>query len=387
WARTRNSSRGGRSTQTRTSPYRTVSAGTGSSRRPLIGHGQRRLRTRRRQPPSLGKAHAEAVAMIANVLSARGLVAMVVAAVVGTWGVSTHPVDTENPFLGLIALQNPPVFRALAYGYATLWFSTTFFAASLVLSVFAIVALGRPPRFRRRALPPYPAPESRPTPTLVLGESHFARTVGPAPAPTWLTIPQRGLYTGVMILGAVGTGKTSACMYPYVEQLVRWRRDDASRKLGGLVLEVKGDFCGQVRSILSAAGRGDDYVEIGLDTGVCYNPLHNDLDPYAVAYAIATLLNNLFGRSKEPFWQQAYTDLLKFVILLRRISDGYTTFSEVYQYILDDGQIHRDIERLNAVLAQPPDVIIVPRPEHRLHCVQLPWGHWYQEGGDEMAHP
>ena len=73
--------------------------------------------------------------MIANVLSARGLVAMVVAAVMGTWGVSTHPVDTENPFLGLIALQNPPVFRALAYGYATLWFSTTFFAASLVLSV------------------------------------------------------------------------------------------------------------------------------------------------------------------------------------------------------------------------------------------------------------
>ena len=74
----------------------------------------------------------------------------------------------------------------------------------------------------------------------------------------------------------------------------------------------------------------------GSTSGVCYNPLHNDLDPYAVAYAIATLLNNLFGKSKEPFWQQAYTDLLKFVILLRRITDGYTTFSEVYRYILDD---------------------------------------------------
>jgi hypothetical protein len=41
-------------------------------------------------------------------------------------------------------------------------------------------------------------------------------------------------------------------------------------------------------------------------------------------------LNNLFGKSKEPFWQQAYTDLLKFVILLRRISDGYTTLADVY---------------------------------------------------------
>ena len=117
-----------------------------------------------------------------------------------------------------------------------------------------------------------------------------------------------------MILGAVGTGKTSACMYPYVDQLLRWRADDPDRKIGGLVLEVKGDFCRQVATILDTRGRDDDYLEIGLDTGVCYNPLHNDLDPYAVAYAIATLLNNLFGKSKEPFWQQAYTDLLKFVI-------------------------------------------------------------------------
>ena len=117
-------------------------------------------------------------------------------------------------------------------------------------------------------------------------------------------------------------------------------------------MEVKGDFCRQVRAILSKAGRDDDYIEIGLDTGVCYNPLHNDLDPYAVAYAIATLLNNLFGRSKEPFWQQAYTDLLKFVILLRRLTDGYTTFSEIYRYILDDSQIDRDIRRLKSALSR-----------------------------------
>ena len=68
-----------------------------------------------------------------------------------------------------------------------------------------------------------------------------------------------------MILGAVGTGKTSACMYPYVDQLLRWRAEDPERKVGGLVLEVKGDFCRQVRSMLVSAGRGDDYVEIGLD--------------------------------------------------------------------------------------------------------------------------
>jgi hypothetical protein len=38
--------------------------------------------------------------MIRTIVAARGLVAMIVAAVVGTWGVFVHPVDMENPVLG-----------------------------------------------------------------------------------------------------------------------------------------------------------------------------------------------------------------------------------------------------------------------------------------------
>jgi hypothetical protein len=189
-----------------------------------------------------------------------------------------------------------------------------------------------------------------------------------------------------MILGAVGTGKTSACMYPYVDQLLRWRANDPDRKVGGLVMEVKGDFCRQVRGMLTRAGRPDDYVEIGLDTGVCYNPLQNDLDPYAVAYAIATLLNNLFGRSKEPFWQQAYTDLLKFVILLRRLTDGYTTLAEVYHYILDNALIDRDIRKMKAALSDAPDVLTVSRQEYGLLDTQRTWTHWFEEDDEHMAH-
>lgn len=118
------------------------------------------------------------------------------------------------------------------------------------------------------------------------------------------------------------------------------------------MLEVKRDFCHQVRQMLRDADREHDYIEIGLDSGVCYNPLHNDLEPYAVAYAIASLLNNLFGKSKEPFWQQAYTDLLKFVISLRRIADGYTTLAEVYHDIIEDSLIDKNI-RPESPVRQP----------------------------------
>ena len=189
-------------------------------------------------------------------------------------------------------------------------------------------------------------------------------------------------------MGAVGTGKTSAAMYPFADQLLRWRAADADRKLGGLVLEVKGDFCGQVRDILTSAGRGDDYVEISLGGNVCYNPLHNDLDPYALAYAIGSLLNNVHGRSKEPFWQQAYTDLVKFVILLRRLTHGYTTLADVYRTILDEDVIKADLAKLSGELAAAPEVVIIRVEDYETHYAGNPrWPHWFAEDTLHRSHP
>jgi len=110
------------------------------------------------------------------------------------------------------------------------------------------------------------------------------------------------LFTGTIIIGAVGSGKTSCCMYPFTDQLLGYRAADPEAKASALVLEVKGDFCNEVRKILRQLGREDDYIEISLDSEWAYNPLHNDLDGYALAYGIASLLNNLFGKGKEPFF-------------------------------------------------------------------------------------
>jgi len=52
---------------------------------------------------------------------------------------------------------------------------------------------------------------------------------------------------------------------------------------------------------------------------------------YALAYGIASLLNNLFGRGKEPIWQQAYTNLVKFIILLHKFVYNYVTLFEIYE--------------------------------------------------------
>ena len=162
-----------------------------------------------------------------------------------------------------------------------------------------------------------------------------------------------------MILGAVGTGKTSACMYPVrgpVAALAGGRRRPEAGRPGaggeGRLLPAGAHHAASARVAPTTTSRSGSTRASA--TTRCTTT--STRTPWPTP--IATLLNNLFGKSKEPFWQQAYTDLLKFVILLRRITDGYTTFAEVYRYILDDTQIDRDIRRLKASLDDPPEVVV-----------------------------
>ena len=123
------------------------------------------------------------------------------------------------------------MLSVLTYGYTTLWFTTPYLAASLLMSLMAIVVYRRAPGASTSGtLPPYPQPEQRPTPSLVLGERHYADDSWTGGAARVADRPATGpLHPGGRNMGAVGTGETSACMYPYVDQLLRWKADDAAR--------------------------------------------------------------------------------------------------------------------------------------------------------------
>ena len=160
----------------------------------------------------------------------------------------------------------------------------------------------------RSRLPAWPLSPTADGPAIVVGEVHHPVRAIESPTPEWLTIPERGLYTGVAIFGAVGSGKTSACMHPFARQLLSWQAHDPERRPAALILEVKGDFCHDIRAILKDAGREADYIELSLDGQITWNPLSATwLDSYSLAYTVASLLNQLFGKGKEPFWQQAWT--------------------------------------------------------------------------------
>jgi hypothetical protein len=328
----------------------------------------------------------------------RTVVSLACSLVVGAVGLHVWPLPAHDPLLTLIAHERPRLYQGLIYTYHALWFSTPFLLLSVVASfVYIFVArLDRPSP--PQPLPPYPNPRARQNLFVILGEQHHRSMPGRASHPRWLVIPERGLYTGMVIVGAVGSGKTSACMYPYVEQLLAYRADEPAHKVGGLILEVKGDFCRHVQAILERHGRGDDYIEVSLESRYRYNPLHNDLDAYALAYGIATLMTNLYGRGKEPFWQQASTNLVKFVILLHQILDDYVTLFQVYEHVINPDKLRMRIAegetRFNAgnrrIAIDRRELLFRPTvtavPWHAGEADSTAWTYWSKDLEDSLTH-
>lgn len=240
------------------------------------------------------------------------------------------PFPAENVFLVHIAAMRPAIYLFLIWSYRGLAFATPFVLLSAISSFLFVHWFERSAREVAGQLPPYPPIHGRRHLAAILGEVHHQTAIKAARQPQWLAIPEQGLYTGIAIFGSIGSGKTQAAILPLMRQLFGYKASSATEKLSGLVLEVKGDLCRRLRGILRQCGREHDFIEVGFNTNWRYNPLHNDLDAYALAYNIASLLTNIWGRGKEPFWQQSYTDLVKYIIILHKVKNDYVTLFDVY---------------------------------------------------------
>jgi len=252
---------------------------------------------------------------------------------------SLYPIHAGDPILRLIELQRPAIFHGIVWSYNLFSYSTPFLVFSILFSLAYVHFYAPKQRAVSGPLPPYPDPMTREDLFLVLGELHHQTKPKPSPAPQWLSIPARGLYTGICIVGATGSGKTRAILLPAMRQLFAYRACDTERRLSGVVLEVKGDLCGHVQKLLKGCGRGEDYVEVSLTGNFRYNPLNNDADPYAQAFSIASVIIAIWGKGKEPFWVQSYTDLVRYVIMLHRVRDEYVTMVNIFRTVISAGTL------------------------------------------------
>jgi len=249
------------------------------------------------------------------------------------------PIDHTDSLLRLMEIARPQIVHILLMAYRFFLYSTPFILFSMGFSLLYVHLYKSELALNPGALPPYPDPRRRDELSLILGEVHSRLHPRASALPSWLSIPERGLYTGIASFGSIGSGKTYGLILPAMRQLFSYKANDPERKLSGIVLEVKGDLCRQLQRILKWCGREEDYIEISLDGNMRYNPLNNSLDPYAQAFNIASIITSIWGKGKEPFWQQSYTDLVRYVIMLHRIRDGYVTLVDIFQTVISAGRL------------------------------------------------
>ena len=306
------------------------------------------------------------------------------------WRWEPFPHSGANPFLDLIELHSPSLF----FLFVTWYYLTPFVAAgvggALLISTWQIwFARMSTLSGGRGSLPRWPVKEKDKTISLVLGETHHPVKPIESDDPDWLVIGEKGLYTGVAVVGAVGTGKTSGCMHPFAEQLFSWQASDNQRKTAGLVLEVKGDFCYAIKDILDKNNRSDDYIEIGLDSHWQWNPLDAPwMDSYSLAYTVASLMNQLFGKGKEPFWQQAATNLVRNIVELLRVHKGWVTLKDVYNCAIDPELLAELITEARSEAAPPEKStprIVLPLWSFSAHHNELGKWQWSNEGSQHKA--
>jgi hypothetical protein len=297
-----------------------------------------------------------------------------------------YPVHDSDPLLRLVALERPAIYRGLVWSYGLFLYSTPFLLFSMLFSL-AYVHLYAP-RHEQIAgpLPPYPDPLMREELELIVGEVHHQLKPDPSPAPRWLSISELGLYTGICVVGAIGSGKTRAIILPAMRQLFAYKAGDQEQKLSGIVLEVKGDLCRKARRILKDCGRAEDYIDVSLNGDIRYNPLNNDADAYAQAFNIASVIVAIWGKGREPFWQQSYTDLVRYVIMLHRVRDGYVTMLDIFRTVISAGTLEQMLTETGRRFTAVSFVGIGKAEYTQYESVLAPFGFaWDERSGEYIA--
>ena len=154
-----------------------------------------------------------------------------------------------------------------------------------------------------------------------------------------IILPESGLYQNFLITGTIGSGKTSSAMYPFTEQLLKYNSLNQDKKIGMLILDVKGNYYGQVKKYAKKYNLEEDLLIIELNSKVKYNPLDKpELKPMVLANRLRTILELFSENNSESYWLDKAEQILQESIKLCRIyNNGYVTFQEIHRLITVEG--------------------------------------------------
>ena len=164
-------------------------------------------------------------------------------------------------------------------------------------------------------------------------------------------VPESGLYQNFLVTGTIGTGKTSSAMYPFTEQLLKFNFYNPNKKMGILILDVKGNYYKYVKSISKKFQLEKDIIEIGISSNIKYNPLHKPyLSPTVLANRLKTVLLLFSENNSESYWLDKVEQVLAECIKLCRLyNKGYVTFTELHKLITEPDYYKSKLEILKTL--------------------------------------
>ena len=148
-------------------------------------------------------------------------------------------------------------------------------------------------------------------------------------------LPESGLYQNFLITGTIGSGKTSSAMYPFTRQFLEYNSKNLDKKLGMLILDVKGNYYKQVKEYAKKYNLIHDLIVIELKSHIFYNPLHKpNLKPQVLANRLKTILLLFSENNSDNYWlDKAETIICEAIKLCRLYNKGYVTFLELHKLI------------------------------------------------------
>ena len=150
-----------------------------------------------------------------------------------------------------------------------------------------------------------------------------------------IIVPESGLYQNFLITGSIGSGKTSSAMYPYTKQLISYNSLNFNKKLGMLILDVKGNYYSKVLDFAKESNRLDDIIVIQIGGPYFYNPLDKpNLKPSVLANHLKTILLLFSPNNSESYWiDKAESAICEAIKLCRIYNKNYVTFTELHKLI------------------------------------------------------
>ena len=159
-------------------------------------------------------------------------------------------------------------------------------------------------------------------------------------------VQESGLYQNFLITGTIGTGKTSSAMYPFTEQLIKYNYKNPDKKIGTLILDVKGNYYEQVKKYVQKYGIQNDLIVIELRGKFKYNPLHKpNLKPAVIANRLKSILELFSDNNSESYWLDEAEKVLTEAIKLCRIyNNEYVTFTEIHKIVTEENYYKEKIQ-------------------------------------------